>query len=66
MNTASNGLFQVGEDIFFAGWSSGFQTKRQARKNPGPTPLNDVYVYKYRFGEQNCCLSPHEADPNAM
>ena len=62
MNTASNGLFQVGEDIFFAGWSSGFQTDRQARKNPGPFPFTDVYVYKYRFDEENSCLNPFKAD----
>ena len=50
MNTAKNGLLWVGNDVYFAGWSYGFETDRQTLQKPIDSPDNDVYIYKYRFG----------------
>lgn len=66
MNTAKNGLLWVGNDVYFAGWSYGFETDRQTLQKPTDSPDNDVYIYKYRFGWENRCLRLFEADQRTM
>ena len=69
MFSSKNGIFWVGDDVYFAGKSYGFETSRQKLKKPitGSTTLDyDAYVYKYRFGFPNKCLSVSEPDTKAM
>ena len=66
MYTAKNGVFWVGDNIFFSGWSYGFETDRQTLSKAADKQDYDVYVYKYRFGYPNTCLRLFEGDSRAM
>lgn len=66
MNTAKNGILWVGDNIYFAGWSYGFETDRQTLQKDTESPDFDLYVYKYRFGWENRCLRLYEPDERTM
>ena len=66
MNTAKNGIMWIGDFVYFAGWSYGFETDRQTLQKTGDSPDNDLYVYKYRFGWENRCLRLFEPDERTM
>jgi len=62
MYTAKNGIFFIGDNMYFSGWSYGFETERQTLKKSTTSPDYDVYIYKYRFGQTNTCLRLFEAE----
>ena len=47
MYSASQGLFHIGEDYYFAGWSYGFKTNYQNLVPDFINPKLDAYVYRY-------------------
>jgi len=49
MYSANNGLFMVGEEHFFSGWSYGFSTRLQTLEKDTTNPDYDAYIYKYMF-----------------
>jgi len=66
MYAAKNGILWVGEDIFFAGKSYGFETTVQSLKKETTALDYDAYVYKYRFGESNSCLRISSGNKRTM
>lgn len=60
MFAAKNGIFWVGDDIYFSGWSYGFSNERQSLVKDASSPDFDAYIYKYRFGWNNDCLFVNE------
>jgi len=66
MYTAKNGVLFVGDNIYFSGWSYGFETNLQTLKKNATSPDYDAYVYKYRFGYPNTCLRMFEGNARAL
>jgi hypothetical protein len=69
MFSSKNGIIWVGDEVYFAGKSYGFETTRQKLKKPitGSTTMDyDAYVYKYKFGFPNKCLRVTEPDTKTM
>ena len=64
MYGARNGIFLNGDNVFFAGYSDGFSTRRQDLSND--MGLSDAYIYKHRFGVTNDCLSAYEYDNSVI
>ena len=66
MYGAKNGIFWVGDDIYFAGHSYGYKTKVQELAKATDTQDYDAYIYKYRFGWSNDCLVLYEGKKSSM
>ena len=60
MWAANQGLFMVGGDHFFAGWSYGYATRLQTLVKDAAAPDYDAFIYKYLFttdtDQQSNCL----------
>ena len=68
MYSAKNGVFWLGDDIFFAGQSYGFETQLQTLQKDRNNLEYDVYVYKFRFGADwwDDCLQINEVGTQVM
>ena len=66
MFSADNNLFWKGDSIYFAGYSSSFETKLQQFKQEEADLNYDAYVYKYNFNAPNDCLIIKETKMNSV
>ena len=66
MITAKNGVLWVGDYVYFAGQSYGYETAMQQYTQTAGSEKYDAYVYQYRFGFENRCLRLTEADERTM
>lgn len=66
MFSADNNLFWKGDNIYFAGYSSSFETKLQQYKQEEADLNYDAYVYKYNFNASNQCLITKETKMNSV
>ena len=66
MYGAKNGIFFVGDDIYFAGHSYGFKTQKQTLEKDSDALDYDAYIYKYRFDWGNDCLTLVEGSKTSM
>jgi hypothetical protein len=62
MYSASNGIFALNGDFFFAGWSAGFQTKLQINTYTTTLENQDAYLYRYKFGHSTAFDCIYEKD----
>ena len=66
MYASKNGILWQGDNIYFAGYSYGFDTANQRMEKDSDALEYDAYVYKYRFGYSNSCLFLNEPDEGVM
>ena len=66
MYSGKNSVFWVGDNIFFAGHSYGFKTNKQELVKDVDALDYDAFIYKYRFGWTNSCLTLYEAKKSSM
>lgn len=52
MFAATQGLFSLGEELYFSGWSYGYYTQVQELVKDATSPDYDSFVYKYDFSKQ--------------
>lgn len=68
MYSASNGIFTLNGDFYFAGWSAGFQTQLQTKTYTTTLTNQDAYLYKYKFEHSSAfnCLYEEEVTRSKM
>lgn len=68
MYSASNGIFTLNNDYYFAGWSAGFQTTLQTKKYTASLTNSDAYLYKYKFDHSSAfdCIFEKDISRSTM